>query len=312
MDLSRFGSWDVLFATLKAQGYHGVILRAFHNQGDRYLTFHVRSEAREVLPTSGVYFTTALAPTLEDHFLSAVPAARAHGLTIYGWLGGRRTDWLATNSPLKDPVSGRLSLFTPASRHYVASLFADLARTGVDGILIQDDLVYRTHDERPETVFVRGASGYTEEYIRLAHARAEVIAQTVREISTATRAVNPDVALSMNLYYEAGLLNDSALMWLGQDVALFAALPVEQFTVMSYHRQISQELSLSVTEGMATSQAIVARLIEQLGKARVVAKVQTVDFRGGAPLPRHELVELLQMFPPDTPRIFMPLRGVLP
>lgn len=98
---------------------------------------------------AGVYFKTSWATTVRDLFSYAVPAAHHRGLAVFASVNLRQMNWLdrqlgwndvmwdrATGRPA---VSSKLDLFHPAFQEYLVGFLADLAATGIDGLLIRAD-----------------------------------------------------------------------------------------------------------------------------------------------------------------------------
>jgi hypothetical protein len=101
---------------------------------------------REPSP-AGVYFNTGLAPVVRDVFGYAVPAAHRRGLAVFAAMSVRQMNWverqLGWNDVVLDRATGRLAmspeldLFHPAFQEYLIGLLADLAATGIDGLLFR-------------------------------------------------------------------------------------------------------------------------------------------------------------------------------
>jgi tetratricopeptide (TPR) repeat protein len=101
---------------------------------------------REPAP-AGVYFNTGLAPVVRDVFGYAVPAAHRRGLAVFAAVSVRQMNWverqLGWNDAVLDRATGRLAvspaldLFHPAFQEYLIGLLADLAATGIDGVLFR-------------------------------------------------------------------------------------------------------------------------------------------------------------------------------
>ena len=101
---------------------------------------------REVSP-AGVYFKTSWATTTRDVFGHAVPAAHRQGLAVFASVNLRQMDWLdrqlGWNDVMLDRTMGRLAvssemdLFHPAYQEYLIGFLADLAATGIDGVLFR-------------------------------------------------------------------------------------------------------------------------------------------------------------------------------
>jgi len=102
--------------------------------------------SREASP-AGAYFKTSWATTVRDVFGYAVPAAHHRGLAVFAAVNLRQMNWLdrqlGWNDVMVDRTTGRLvlspklDLFHPAFQEYLIGFLADLAATGIDGLLIR-------------------------------------------------------------------------------------------------------------------------------------------------------------------------------
>ena len=98
---------------------------------------------------AGAYFKTSWATTIRDVFGYAVPAAHHRGLAVFASVNLRQMNWLdrqlGWNDVMLDRATGRLTvsseldLFHPAYQEYLIGFLADLAATGIDGVLIRAD-----------------------------------------------------------------------------------------------------------------------------------------------------------------------------
>ncbi len=96
---------------------------------------------------AGVYFKTSWATTIRDVFAYAVPAAHHQGLAVFASVSLRQMNWLdrrlgwndviVDRSTGRSSVSPRLDLFHPAYQEYLIGFLADLAATGIDGLLFR-------------------------------------------------------------------------------------------------------------------------------------------------------------------------------
>lgn len=96
---------------------------------------------------AGAYFRTSWAAVVRDVFGHAVPSAHRHGLAVFAAVNLREMHWLdprlGWNDVRLDRMTGRLvasaelDLFHPAYQEYLIGFLADLAATGIDGVLFR-------------------------------------------------------------------------------------------------------------------------------------------------------------------------------
>ena len=72
------------FHTLKKMGYNTIILRVFHNRGDRF--HNLVKESGRKQSREGVYFSTDQAPIISDILTPACANAHRTGLKIFAWM----------------------------------------------------------------------------------------------------------------------------------------------------------------------------------------------------------------------------------
>ena len=96
---------------------------------------------------AGVYFKTNWAAPVRDVFGYAVPAAHRRSLAVFAAVSLRQMNWLdrqlGWNDVVVERATGRLvispelDLFHPAFQEYLIGFLADLAATGIDGVLFR-------------------------------------------------------------------------------------------------------------------------------------------------------------------------------
>lgn len=96
---------------------------------------------------AGAYFKTSWAAMIKDVYGYAVPAAHRRGLAVFASVSLRQMNWLdrqlGWNDAMMDRSTGRLvvspelDLFHPAYQEYLIGFLADLAATGIDGVLFR-------------------------------------------------------------------------------------------------------------------------------------------------------------------------------
>ncbi len=142
---------DRELARLKAAGVDTIILRVFHNKGDRYYHFVSSDEP------SGVYFKTRHAPVVADVLSYVVDIAHKRGVKVFAWMTTRYADYgLTKTQSLRcrgyDVKKRRfvnckgLDLFNDQALRHIENLYRDLANYDIDGILFQDDLILKYNE----------------------------------------------------------------------------------------------------------------------------------------------------------------------
>jgi poly-beta-1,6-N-acetyl-D-glucosamine N-deacetylase len=301
---------------IAATGADTVIVRVFHNSGDRFYPF-VTPGADE-----GVYFKTDRAPVVADALTPMIRAARKNGLDIWAWMTTRYAAWgddryglfcYDFSKKTIVPAFGR-DLFDDRKVTDLVGLYRDLAAYDIDGILFQDDLVLH-HNEgmgetaerlfgapiRPETFYINPhpspdgskyyAEKYTDRFWEWSRFKASRLAAVEQAIVEGTRRARPDLKFAVNLSYEAVTRPDMALAWLSQDIDRFLANGTDYVFIMAYHRQIMKEKGLSNPgEAGGLMAEIASRAIPAAREPwRVGIKLQVMDWDTGRPIAPDEL-----------------------
>jgi biofilm PGA synthesis lipoprotein PgaB len=297
-------------------GADTVIVRVFHNKGDRFYPFITpRTDA-------GVYFSTDRAPVVADALSPMIGAARKNGLKVWAWMTTRYTVWGDDPRELWAydfkkrtivPAFGR-DLFDDREIADLVGLYRDLAAYDIDGVLFQDDLILK-HNEgmgknaerlfgspiRPETFYKNPylspdgskyyVDGYTDRFWEWSRFKASRLAAIVQTIIVGTRQLRPDLKFAVNLSYEAVTRPDKALAWLSQDINKFLLNGTDYVFIMAYHRQIMREKGLSDPNAAGKLLAdITSRAVPAGGQpSRIGIKLQVMDWDTGRPIAPQEL-----------------------
>jgi biofilm PGA synthesis lipoprotein PgaB len=327
-------SMEDVFANLQRlrdAGVDTVFVRVFHNYGDRPLLEGGPSKR------SGVYFQTDAAPVLKDYLAEIIPVCRRLGLSVYAWMTTRRSEWLLAERPdlaelTLDLETGRrlpshsLNIFHPTVRSRLFNTFRDLAAYDIDGILFQDDLVMRVGEgfspeavgayledtgeaASPEAIFhlddtgsalpLLSADKYRSAFWEWAEWKNRRLLELAWELMDSARKVRPELRFALNLYYEAVLNPRMALAWYAQDLKVAQGYPFDYFSLMSYHRQIGKELSLSGEEAIDVLSTMSRRAVSEVGRPeRVIMKIQSLDWDTHQLIPGEELDRALEAAAP--------------
>jgi len=303
---------DAMLGRLKDAGVDTVIMRVFQNRFDRFYRF---ARPRN---TTGVYFRTQKAPVVDDLLSLVIPLCRRHGLKIFAWMTTRRCDWLIRDHPdwldrrydfktRKFYPLNKVDLFNPGAEEYLRGLYRDLASNDIDGILFQDDLVYRYtegYSAQSRKAFQREtalkaspalfykkivqrsgkyfATGYTPEFWAWARWKNRSVLRFADGISRAVKEIRPSIKVSLNLYYEAVMDPKNGLAWLAEDFRASLRYDFDYFSIMAYHLQIKKALGLTDVQVRHRLETLATRLTHWLDNpARAMIKIQVRDWKTG-------------------------------
>jgi len=306
---------------IKEDGINTILLRVFQNRGDR--PHPIASDRR--LP--GVYFQTDHAPVIGDLLKLVVDVAHRHKIKVFAWMSTRHCDWqLDRNSDWRDirfnPRSQRLEyvdyldLYNSEVVDYLIHLYRDLARYPIDGIIFQDDLISKNTEGyslsarklylqrfgkslQPDTMYVinRDSISYTQDFWQWVTWKNQYLLSFADTLRKACREANPALQFSVNIYYDTLYDPRNALAWLSQDLNSLFSSDFDYYSVMSYHRQIRRELSLSMSQTLSLLTDMMNQLDNSLvDKSKIVMKLQMKDWTTGESIPLAELNDVLQIF----------------
>lgn len=317
-------TWSEVEEELKGLGKAGVdtvILRVFHNSGDRFYRSARPMEKR------GVYFKTAHAPVVDDILGEVIRLAHSNGLKVFAWMTTRYADYGMEGSQElackgydiqeKKPARCKgLDLFNEDAVRRLEAIYSDLGEYDIDGVLFQDDLVLRHNegfgprmealfkkdtgkDIDPEDLYIRVDGRKKVHYSKLfwewASWKNKRLLEVAGRLGEAVKKKRPDARLAINLMYESVTNPPYALAWLSQDLKAAAKAGFDYFSIMAYHRQIGDELG----KGADEVRGMIMRLADDASKvvgdsSRVLVKFQTIDWKTGVKLPQQEVAGLIR------------------
>jgi len=306
-------------AAIRDIGCNTVIVRVFHNRGDRFHPF------ADPTCDAGVYFKTDHAPVVDDVLGTMIAAAKANDLSIFAWMTTRYAVEEGDEYGLLEydfatktlvPAFG-VNLFDDDEVARLVGLYRDLAAYSIDGILFQDDLVLK-HAEgmgpdaeklygkaiAPESFYIdpylNGAGtkyyvhGYTDAFYDWAAFKSRRLGDVVKEIIDGVTKDRPDLLFCVNLSYEAVLRPDLALTWLSQDLGEFKRAGADYFFVMAYQRQMLAEKGLTDLAALGPDyRELCESGVFMAGDAkRLVIKPQLIDWETGRAVTGAELLTI--------------------
>ncbi|NVM57138.1 MAG: hypothetical protein HWN51_03340, partial [Desulfobacterales bacterium] len=298
----------------------------FQNRGDRLYGF-ARPQRRV-----GVYFETAHAPVVDPILSRLVSIGHRHGVKVFAWMETRKMP-LALPDPEGSMALGyrfekgtleplqMWSIFDEFVQERLIALYQDVVRSGIDGILIQDDLVmYQYEDFSPKAVALfeeetgrvlnpqrlyggtfqdsKGrwhVSYYSDTFWMWSRWKNEKLLNFAHQLIEAARSADPEIEIAMNFMYESVTDPENALAWLSQSLAEATRLPVDFYAIMAYHRQMKKELHLSdaaTYEKISRMTATLLKVIEDPNK--ILMKVQMADWDTRKQISPFETDEIFQ------------------
>lgn len=301
----------------KENGVNTLILRVFHNEGDRY-HFFIENPVKK-----GVYFKTKHAPIILDALDYLIPIARSYDFKIFAWMTTRYADFnngdlekIISYSPYKNTFSYAkgINILNDKVQQYLFSLFTDLARYPLDGILLQDDLFLRYNEGfdtdtlnqfmketgihiTPKKLFIANGSEnhvkYTEEFWQWRDWKSRKIAEFVRKLKNNINRTNSSIKIAVNLTYEAISHPKGALAWLAHDIEYLKDAS-DYFSLMAYHRQIMDELKIDKESSFLYLADLVEKCLQKFPKnpQKVIFKIQVKDWKTNEKISDDEIIEL--------------------
>jgi biofilm PGA synthesis lipoprotein PgaB len=247
-----------------------------------------------------LYFPSRQLPMRGDLFNRAAWQLRTRaGVTVYAWLpllayagAGVDPHWQVLQEgpggPAPDPAGEpRLSVFDPAARAWIRTVYEDLGRhAAVEGVHFHDDgRLSELEDASPAALAAARAEfgpafsiAAARDDEALGRAWSDLKARQLTafslELAEAVRAYRPRLRTSRNLFASA-LLDPSGPLYLAQDFDNFLAA-YDHVTLMA----------MPGLEGAADEDQFYADLVEAVrrrpdGLLRTVFQLQTVDWRTG-------------------------------
>lgn len=303
---------DDMLARLKLAGVDTIILRVFQNRHDRPYKF------AQPKHKTGVYFKTDNAPVVDDVLEKVLPIAHKHGLKVFAWMTSRQTDWMTKKFPAwrdkkydfksrKDVTLDKIDLFNEDAQRLLLEVYRDLAAYDIDGILFQDDLVYRYTEgfsAKAKKAFENEMKGKVDPntfYKKIVQRKKKYFAvefyprfwewvrwknrsilKFANRLSNAMKEKNPSIKTALNMYYETVMDTENGLAWLAQDFQESLKYDFDYFSVMAYHLQVKKALNLSYPQVYKEMETLSQRLIQWLDNpARAIVKVQIRDWQTG-------------------------------
>lgn len=305
---------------LKREGIDKVIIRSFKNNH----------------PQGGLYFRNSIFKVIYPYLDELAVQLADNGSTVdlWAWMISRRFDWTHENrffdyqytegkngsDDAKRELVKKFDLFNPDAIKKIISVYKELAQKKIQGILIQDDLFIRQNEgfsnwgkayfatitDLPfrENLVLSKDTPYSQNWNRL---KINQINKVLRQIIAASKEVNPDIKVGMNIYYETPFFIDRSEKWYSHNLREILLTGIDYIYLMSYHRQIKKEMKQSDSQNKMLFKQIVASAFA-VCQEKLVVKLQLKDWDTGELIPVEELRSYLELIPKGVKRVcFMPV-----
>ena len=310
---------------LKEGGYNTLILRVFHNMGDRPYPFVSDPKL------SGVYFKTAHAPVIEDVLGKITEIAHKYDLRIFAWMTTRYADYgVEGEEDLRCKAyyfrfrsigsCQGLDLFNEEAVAYLEKIYQDLSAYPIDGVLFQDDLVLRHNEgfgEAAQRLYLKEhdkvftsdrlyadayplANGkyrvrYSKDFWEWSSWKNERLLRVAKRLMRVVKKNNPDVKFAINLMYESISNPRGALAWLSQSLDEALKADFDLYAFMVYHRQIQNELDIPYSDAIKFVTMMTKEAKKKINPSdKVIMKIQIVDWNTSAVLPPEEIDDVVE------------------
>ncbi len=302
------------YKKFKELGISKIILRIFQDE----------ETGGGLLFKNSLFFTSK--PLLEQIITEfSSPAA---DMDLCAWMITRKFKWV-NNTSLFDyqyrngqrEMIQKFDLFNPAALDLIVRIYQELAGKKIACILIQDDLILRYNEgfsNWGKAAFASAAQLPAREHLMMqtntpyhlkwTRVKISQINKVLAAMVNACKVVNPGIKIGMNIYYETPIYPDKAAAWYAHSLREILETGVDYIYLMSYHRQIKQELRLSESDNRILFWRIIDRAY-QVCKDKLIVKLQIRDWQTGSRIPAPEIKAYLDIIPLQVQRIcFTPVK----
>lgn len=298
-------------------GIRTIIVRVFQDEGQE----------------GGLYFHNTQFRTLDTRLekISAEMKSQEQevDLDLCAWMITRKFNWVSYTYFFdyryengRRELVRKFDIFNPAAVDKIVGIYKELAAKDIDSILIQDDFFLRYNEgfsdwgkenftlavglPARESLMMSADSPYSKKWNQL---KRDQLIKVLALIIKGCRQVKPTIKLGMNIYYETPLYIERGENWYAHNLQEIVNTGIDYIYLMSYHRQIKQELH--ITE--SANRLLVGKIIEkayELCQDKLIVKLQIRDWDSGDYIPLEEVSVYLDMIPQGVGGIcFIPVKA---
>jgi hypothetical protein len=218
-----------------------------------------------------------------------------------------------------------LNLFHPDVLPRLEGIFRDLGRYPIDGILFQDDLIFRHNEDfsleankaflrdfgyspTPDIFYVDPykaesgkyyVKGYTEQFWTWAKWKNRHLMDVAMRLVAAAKESNPKLQFAVNLFFEAVLNDSNGVAWFSQTLEEALKKGFDYYAIMAYHRQAMKGRGIELKESIDLMAEAARKAIQSIGDpSRVMMKLWILDWKSNEVVgyelaPQKEIEEIL-------------------
>jgi hypothetical protein len=275
----------------------------------------------------GLYFVNTQFRTLEPALEKLIEEFDFKKLELCTWMITRKFNWLE-NTGLLDyqyenktrQVIRKLDVFNPDAVKKLITVYKELASHKIQCILIQDDFTLRynegfsnwgkakfitvTGEPAREELMMQKNTPYNLDWNRV---KMNQLNGILKQIVQNCKSVNSGIKVGINIYYETPLYTERSEAWYGHNLGEILESGVDYIYLMTYHRQIKDEMHLSETRSRMLFKEIVEKAY-QICKEKLIVKLQIRDWNTSERIPADEVKDYLNLIPPPVHRVcFIPV-----
>ncbi len=305
--------YKINFDKLEKIGVSKIIVRTFVNNNKKGGLLFDNSNFRMIYPA----------------FDKIIKRNKQRNYELWGWLVSRRYDWMRNNNFYdtafrkgKRIKIKKIDLFNKKAVELVVNLFGELAKKGINGILIQDDYVIKTDEgfsrngmkifsssafvPAKEKLMMESGTPYNLKWIKI---KEKIIKDYISSIVKKCKTIDTEIKIGINLYYESSIFPKKSSEWYSINIEGIAETDIDRIYLMMYHRQMKRELKYKSKVIKELFREGIENALKIVGN-RLVVKMETYDWKKRELIPINEMKEYIKLIPSAANKVcFTPVKN---
>jgi hypothetical protein len=310
-------AYEMQFFTVKL--HQRLDYRQLRNLGIRKIIYRVFEDNEG---DGGLYFVNTQFRTLEPALEQLIAGFDFENLDLCAWMIARKFNWVQDTRLLDSQyengsrqVVNKLDLFNPNAVKKLITVYRELASHKINCILIQDDMTLRYNEgfsnwgkakftgvtgvPAKEQLMIQKNTPYYRNWNRV---KIDQLNHVLKAIVQNCKMVNSGIKVGINIYYETPIYPDRAEAWYSHNLPDILETGVDYIYLMSYHRQIKEEMKLSETRNRLLFKQIVEKAYQSC-KEKLIVKLQLRDWTTSERIPAEEVKAYLNLIPTQVERV---------